>query len=97
MYITPVLDKQLHEMASFIHDEVIEAPGSDTNGLHISKFYHPDKWFPHTTIGKTLDEEQMRLAFAYMQKSFVPFRGSIIELGLARTNPHEDIVRCSIR
>ena len=96
MYITPVLDKQLHEMASIIHEEVVGDPGSAINGLRISKFYHPDKWFPHTTIGKTLDEEQMRQAFAYMQKSFVPFSGKIVELGLARTNPHEDIVRHDI-
>ena len=83
-------------MASIIHDDVISAPESAVNGLHISKFYHPDKWFPHTTIGKTLDEEQLRQAIVYMQKSFVPFGGKIVELGLARTNPHEDIVRCEI-
>lgn len=66
---------------------------SGIEDINVNKYYNPAKWFPHVTIGKTLDEEQMRQAFSYVQKHFVPFTGRIVELGLARTNPHEDIVR----
>lgn len=64
--------------------------------IRVSKYYHPSKWFPHITLGKTLGEDQLRQAFAYLQKHFVPFTGRIIEIGLAKTNPHEDIYRIDI-
>ena len=60
--------------------------------VNFNKFYNPSKWFPHVTLGKTLDGEQARAAFSYMQNHFVPFTGEIEELGLAKTNPHKDIV-----
>ena len=70
---------------------------SGIEDINVNKYYNPAKWFPHVTLGKTLDEEQMRRAFSYVQKHFVPFTGRIVELGLARTNPHEDIVRVELR
>lgn len=82
------------------NNEVLkEESDSDTlnNGqaqlnVNVNKFYNPSKWFPHVTLGKTLNEEQIRTAFSYMQNHFVPFTGEIVELGLAKTNPHKDIV-----
>lgn len=64
--------------------------------VNVNKYYNPSKWFPHVTLGKTLNEEQIRAAFSYVQNHFVPFTGEIVELGLAKTNPHEDIVRVSL-
>ena len=69
----------------------------DSLSVNVNKYYNPSKWFPHVTLGKTLNEEQIRTAFSYMQSHFVPFTGEIVELGLARTNPHEDIVRVELK
>lgn len=60
--------------------------------VNVNKYYNPSKWFPHVTLGKTLNGEQIRAAFSYIQNHFVPFTGEIVELGLAMTNPHKDIV-----
>ena len=59
----------------------------------VSRFYQPMSWLPHVTLGKTLNKEQMRTAFCVLQESFLPFEGQVTELGLAKVNPHEDVVR----
>ena len=43
--------------------------------------------------GETLTKEQMQTAFAVMQDNFQPFTATITEIGLAKVNPHEDVVR----
>ena len=32
----------------------------------------------------------------YLQESFSPFEGQVTELGLAKVNPHEDVVRFAL-
>ena len=59
----------------------------------ISRYYKPLSWLPHVTLGKTLDKEQMQRAFQVMQESFAPFTACITEIGLAKVNPHEDVLR----
>ena len=59
----------------------------------ISRYYQPGSWLPHVTLGKTLTKEQMQTAFAVMQDNFQPFTATITEIGLAKVNPHEDVVR----
>lgn len=62
----------------------------------INRFYQQNAWLPHITLGKTLSKEQMQLAFGVLQKSFSPLEARIVELGLADTNPHEDLLRVDI-
>ena len=62
-------------------------------GQKVIRFYQPMSWLPHVTLGKTLGKEQMRTAFCVLQESFLPFEGQITQLGLAKVNPHEDVVR----
>ena len=57
----------------------------------LRKCYQPFQWLPHTTIGKKLSEEEMVKAFMALQKSFGMFEGNVIRIGLAKTNPYEDI------
>ena len=59
--------------------------------------YKPMSWLPHITLGKTLTKEQMQMAFSVMQESFVPFEATITEIGLARVNPHSDVVRWELK
>lgn len=86
LYLTPVLDSYLQELSQQIYAAV-----SGIQEVHVSRFYRPMQWLPHVTLGKTLTKEQMQIAFAVMQEGFVPFDGEIVRLGLAKTNPHEDI------
>lgn len=88
MYVTPVLNEYLQNLQEKVYDAV-----SNIEETSVSKFYRPYSWLPHTTIGKKLTKDQMREAFEVLQDSFVPFSGKITEIGLAKVNPHEDVLR----
>ena len=45
---------------------------------------------------KTKSKEQMQEAFAVMQEQFVPMEVTVSEIGLAKTNPHQDLVRIEL-
>lgn len=87
MYLTPVLNAYLQGLSQQIYDAVSGIPE-----VSVGKFYQPMQWLPHITLGKKLTKEQMRTAFDVMQEGFAPFDGMIVKIGLARTNPHEDIL-----
>ena len=88
IYLTPVLNFYLHEMACLIYEKL-----SKIEETIISPYYQPFQWLPHTTVGKKLSAEQMRIAFEVLQESFAMFEGSATAIGLARTNPYREIVR----
>lgn len=90
--INPVLNEYLQKISETVFKEISQVP--DTN---ISKYYKPWSWFPHITIGKTLDREQMSLAFDVMQDRFAPINATVKEIGLAKVNPHEDIMRYTLK
>ncbi len=91
LYMTPVLNEYLQVMSQTIYDAFIEIPE-----VNVSRFYQPMQWLPHITLGKTLTKEQMRSAFQIMQEGFAPFEGKIVRIGLAKTNPHEDILEIEV-
>ena len=86
-YATPVMNEYLLSMQKKMIDGF-----NDIDKVSVSKYYSKDSWLPHITLGKTLNEEQMRKAFEYSQKHFSPLTAKIIKIGLAKTNPHEDIL-----
>ncbi len=86
LYMTPVLNAYLQEMSQTIYNVFCDIPE-----VSVSRFYQPMQWLPHITLGKKLTKEQMGLAFQIMQERFSPFEGKVVEMGLAKTNPHEDI------
>ena len=88
MYVTPVLNNYLQEIQESVYNAY-----SNIEETTISKFYQPYSWLPHVTIGKKLSKNQMRDAFNIMQEIFVPFKGKITEIGLAKVNPHEDVLK----
>ena len=88
MYATPVMNEYLLDLSNRIYsayDSIQETT--------ISRYYKPLSWLPHVTLGKTLDRQQMQRAFQVMQESFAPFTACITEIGLAKVNPHEDVLR----
>ena len=64
--------------------------------VRMSLYYQPMQWLPHITLGKKLSKEQMQEAFAVMQEQFVPMEVTVSEIGLAKTNPHQDLVRIEL-
>lgn len=92
MYATPVLNDNLQEFSTQVYESF-----KDIEETTVSKFYQPGSWLPHVTLGKTLSRDQMVEAFMVMQDNFQPFEASITEIGLAKVNPHEDVVRFTLK
>ena len=88
LYVTPVLNEYLQGLAEDVNEILEQVPN-----IRKSKYYRPYSWLPHITIGKTLAKEEMVKAFETMQQYFVPMEATVMEIGLARTNPHEDLIR----
>lgn len=88
MYATPVLNEYLQDLIGKVYEVY-----KDVDETAISKFYKPNSWLPHVTLGKTLDKEQMIKAFEVLQKNFSVFNAKVVEIGLAKVNPHEDVER----
>ena len=86
IYAAPVLNAYLQELSEKVHSCF-----KDLEGVSMSRYYLPGSWLPHVTIGKTLDKQQMRLAFEALQESFAPFTGRVTAMGLASVNPHTDV------
>ncbi len=92
IYIAPVLNEYLHNMSVNINSAI-----EKIDGVTISKYYKPFQWLPHTTLGKTLDKEQMQKAFKIMQNQFGVFEGKVTKIGLAKTNPYGDIMAIELK
>lgn len=91
MYAAPVLNEYLQNTMQRIYDRV-----ERIEEVSVSKYYRPMQCLPHVTLGKQLSKEQMKAAFEVVQNGFVPFEGKIVSIGLAKTNPHEDVWRISL-
>lgn len=87
LYITPVLNEYLYDISAKICTAL-----SQIDGVKISPYYQPFQWLPHSTIAKTLTKEQMSIAFEVMQNSFGIFESQAVRIGLAKPNPHRDIM-----
>lgn len=86
LFLEPVLNEYLHELACEVNTVVKYLPETI-----VSPYYQPFSWLPHVTLAKQLTEEQMRLAFETMQKRFTSFEGTVMRIGIAKTNPHRDL------
>ncbi len=86
IFLQPVLNAYLHRLQERVYDTI-----SSVKDAKISPVYQPFQWLAHTTIGKTLTQEQMKAAFEVLQNSFAPFAGQVIKIGLAKTNPYTEI------
>lgn len=87
IYTAPVLNAYLHDMAEKVYNGLAEL-----EGVKISPYYRPFQWLPHTTIGKKLSKEEMKVAFEVLQNSFGMFSGDVVKIGLAKTNPYQEVI-----
>ena len=85
LYVAPYLNEYLQDLEQQVIDCFKDIP--DTS---ISHYYRPFSWLPHITLAKTLNREQMVTAVQLMQ-DFKRLDASIVRLGLAKVNPHEDV------
>lgn len=86
IFLSPVLNEYLHKLSVFVNETV-----SCVDNVSISRFYLPLQWMPHTTIGKKLSVEEMLMAFKTLQNNFRMFEGTVTKIGLAKTNPYQEI------
>jgi 2'-5' RNA ligase len=91
LYASPVLNGYLQNLSENVYEKI-----SKMEDTAVSKCYRPYQWIPHITLGKKLDREQMLAAFEAMQIHFMPLKGQIVRLGLAKTNPHRDIAEIKL-
>lgn len=87
IYLAPVLNEYLHTMSVEIYNSMAKI-----EDISISQYYRPFQWMPHTTIGKKLSKEEMLASFHLLQNQFGYFEGTVTKIGLAKTNPYEDLV-----
>lgn len=92
IYLAPVLNQYLHTMSVQVQ-EILQ----QIEDVSISKYYQPFSWVPHATIGKKLSQEELYQAFTVLQHQFGTFSGQITELGLAKTNPYENLAVFSLQ
>lgn len=92
IYLAPVLNEYLHKISKDIYECLFE-----TGNVEINKFYQPFQWFPHTTIAKKLTKEEMKIAFEVLQENFGVFDGRVTHIGLAKPNPHRDLMRLELK
>ena len=86
IYAAPVLNEYLQGLSEIYSNELMKR-----ENLTIEKRYQPFCWFPHTTLGKHLNKEQLISAFSIMQNHFGPFSGKVTKIGLAKTNPYTNL------
>lgn len=79
-----------NEYLFHLNNTIVRVLGENEDSI-INRFYKPYAWMPHITLGKTLDQEQMKKAFEVLQQNFSPFKAEIISFSLAKPNPHKDI------
>lgn len=91
LYTMPVLNPYLQELALQISDVVSGIPETT-----VSKYYRPQSWLPHVTLAKTLSKEEMQRAFSVVQEKFSVFQAQVTEIGLAKVNPHNDVLRFAL-
>lgn len=87
IFLTPVLNEYLQDLSAQIYHRI-----SQIRGVSVNQHYQPMQWMPHTTLAKKLTKEEMAAAFAVMQDQFAVCTGEVVRIGLAKPNPHRDLV-----
>lgn len=87
VYASPVLNEYLHKLSVTAYKVL-----SNLEEIELDKRYIPFNWLPHATIAKTLTKEQQLTAISVLQDRFCVTSGNVIKIGLARTNPFENII-----
>lgn len=91
IFLQPVLNEYLQGLMEQVHGRVEQLPG-----VKINPCYKSFSWLPHSTVAKKLTPEQLATAFAVLQKEFTVFEGQVVRMGLAKMNPHREILNLEL-
>jgi hypothetical protein len=91
IYVEPVLNEFLHNMSLEVYGMFKALPD-----LKLSPYYQPFGWIPHMSLGKHLDSVQITKAFETVVNKFDSFEGMVTRIGIAKTNPHRDLINVEI-
>lgn len=86
VFLFAVYSEYLHKMCKCVCKAL-----ENVENTIIRRNYQPFNWMPHVTIGKTLSREEQFAAFGVLQQNFSPLEGSVVKVGLSKTNPYTDI------
>jgi len=86
LFLVPVLNEYLHNLSVGVCDALAAC-----NHTYVQNCYRPFNWLPHTTVGRTLSDSQMRKAFVILQKNFAPFQGRVVRIGLSEAAKKKEI------
>ena len=86
IYLEPVLNEYLHNLSMETYKIFESIPD-----IKFSPYYKPFGWIPHLSVGKHLDEIQLKYAFEILLERFSPFKANVTRIGIAKTNPHTDL------
>lgn len=86
IFLTPILNKNLQELS-----QKINAVLEPIRTCQENERYMIYNWFPHTTIGKHLDKEQIHKAFLVANEDFSMIKGTAVSLGISKTKPYENV------
>ena len=86
VFIQPIVNDYLQETMIKVHNRLNKIPS-----IKKSNRYLPNQWICHVTIGKHLTDKEILSSIESIQNEFKPFKGKIIKIGLAKSNPYHDI------
>ncbi|MCF0230030.1 MAG: hypothetical protein HUJ76_10120 [Parasporobacterium sp.] len=87
LYAAPVMNRYISSLSSLVYEAIKDIPETS-----VSRLYIPGNWMPHITLAKKLTHDQHKAALSVMLEHFMPMEAEICRLGLAKVNPHEDVM-----
>lgn len=85
LFLTPAITQDLMDVHWDFHQMLGDLK------MHPHAYYQPDRWVPHSTIAQNVQEEMVGSAFDVLRKSFKPISGKLVEMGLVRFRPVENL------
>lgn len=92
IYLSPILNIHIYTHSQNLYDTL-----KPVETIKFSNKYIPFQYMPHTTIAKTLSNEQLILGSEYIAKMFNPIRGKVIRVSLSKTNPYTDLISFNLK
>jgi 2'-5' RNA ligase len=85
LFLTPAITQELMDVHWDFHQMLGDLK------MHPHAYYQPDRWVPHSTIAQNVQEEMVGKGFDVLRKSFKPITGKLVEMGLVRFRPVENL------
>src|SRR4051812_5977590 len=85
LFLTPAITQDLMDVHWDFHQMLGDLK------MHPHAYYQPDRWVPHSTIAQNVEDAMAGKAFDVLRKSFKPISGKLVEMGLVRFRPVENI------